>query len=74
MKSVTLWLIVAALVIGLTRFLVPHHPISLQGTHTAIMFGMLGGMVASWCVSRKSLYLLLALALVVVEVTAFFSR
>lgn len=74
MKSVTLWMIVAALVLGLTRFLVPYHPISLHGTHTAVMFAFIGGLVGAYIAGRKSVCLLLALALMVVEVTAFFSR
>jgi hypothetical protein len=71
---VNLVLLVVAVTFGVFRFTMPSHPLSLPGTYEAFAHLFLGGLIGAWLISKDRFYLLLILALSVVETVAFFTK
>jgi hypothetical protein len=69
----TTLLIFVALVFAVARFFMPTHPLSPHGSYEAFAHLFVGGLIGAWLVSRKPLYGLLAIALTLLELVAFFT-
>lgn len=74
MTERNVWLVIAALVIALIRFMIPTHPLTLVGSYEAVAHLFVGGLIGAWLVSRRHLFLVVFVLLSVVELVAFFSR
>lgn len=74
MTERNVWLVIAALVIALIRFMIPTHPLTLVGSYEAVAHLFVGGLIGAWLVSRRHLFLVVVVLLSVVELVAFFSR
>lgn len=71
-------LIVVVIAFSVARFFMPTHPLSPSGSYQAFAHLFVGGLIGIWIHSKDKFgedvwYGLLALALTVVELIAFFS-
>jgi hypothetical protein len=64
----------AALVLAVGRFFVPTRELSAAGSYQAFAHLFVGGLAGAWCASRRWVFLVLFVALTLVELVAFLSR
>ena len=71
-RMVTLFII--ALIMSVIRFQIPLHSFSPSGTYQALAHVFVGGLIGAWLVGRNKWYGLMALGLIIVELSAVFGR
>lgn len=64
-------LLVISLGVGIGRFFIPKHGLSLPGTYEAFAHLFVGGLIGVWLATKNKTYLYLVLSLSAVELFAF---
>lgn len=60
--------------VGVGRFFVPTHDLSLPGTYEAFAHLLVGGLIGAWLVTRNGFYGSLVLFLSAIELFKFFNK